>query len=383
MDGGSNSYQNGETGPARRLQAVDLFCGAGGFSLAAFDAGFEVVFAVENDHHAVLTYVENFNKNRGWRTKLYSKSINDLGARELAEKHFNIAECDIVLGGPPCQGFSTHRIKDAGIDDPRNQLVHSYFNFVEALGPRAFLMENVPGILWPRHKDFLDEFSSNATDAGYRLFPPAVLDARDFGVPQRRKRVFILGVRNGVSTVDLTWPPRPTHSNSNGSLSPWVNCREVFSPAPDYDPNDVHMIHGLELVNAFKNTPPNGGSRKDSGRTLPCHRNHDGHKDVYGRIDPGQPGPTMTTACINPSKGRFVHPTEHHGITVRQAARMQTFPEDFVFSGGLIAAGRQIGNAVPVDLGKAILKPLAEWLASSKVQTENFVEDRSMEAISG
>jgi len=116
------------------------------------------------------------------------------------------------------------------------------------------------------------------------------------------------------------------------------------------------MKHGACLVEAFANTPKNGGSRKDSGRVLPCHKKHDGHKDVYGRIDPNIPAPTMTTACINPSKGRFVHPTQNNGITARHAARIQTFPDDFVFHGGLTAAGRQIGNAVPVDLGFALIK---------------------------
>lgn len=382
LDGGSNSYQVSKEDLAKRLNAVDLFCGAGGFSLAAINSGFDVVFAVENDRHAVATYVEYFNNKRGRRTKLYTESINDLRPTELVEKHFAQAECDIVLGGPPCQGFSTHRINDAGIDDPRNRLIHSYFAFVETLRARVFLMENVPGILWPRHKDFLDEFSSNATGAGYRLFPPAVLDARDFGVPQRRKRVFILGVRNDVSTADLIWPPQPTHSNSDETLSPWVNCSDVFSPAPESDPNDIHMNHGHQLVNAFENTPPNGGSRKDSGRTLPCHENHDGHKDVYGRIDPAQPGPTMTTACINPSKGRFVHPTEHHGITPRQAARMQTFPDDFVFSGGLTAAGRQIGNAVPVDLGTALLTTIAQWLLRGDDQSKKHIRESSLSRFS-
>ncbi|MHA6265697.1 DNA cytosine methyltransferase [Aliiroseovarius sp. CAU 1755] len=363
MDGGNNLNRVPADNPINQLQAVDLFCGAGGFSLAAFKAGFHVEFAVENDKYAVDTYRENFIRKRQLRTTLYDGSINDLKPEGLVKKHFSEFGCDIVLGGPPCQGFSTHRINDSGVDDPRNRLILSYFNFVEALQPRAFLMENVPGILWPRHVKFLDEFSSRATEAGYRVFSPSVLDARDFGVPQRRKRVFILGTRNDLPTSALSWPPSPSHSNCDDDLPLWVNCKEVFRETRDQDPNDIHMKHGPELVEAFRNTPLNGGSRKDSGRILPCHEKHDGHKDVYGRIDPGQPGPTMTTACINPSKGRFVHPTEHHGITVRQAARMQTFPDDFAFSGGLTAAGRQIGNAVPVDLGVALLKPIAEWLS--------------------
>jgi DNA (cytosine-5)-methyltransferase 1 len=125
------------------------------------------------------------------------------------------------------------------------------------------------------------------------------------------------------------------------------------------------MQHNAELVEAFKKTPANGGSRHASGRTLACHAKHDGHNDVYGRIDPDKPAPTMTTACINPSKGRFVHPTLHHGITVRQAARIQTFPDDFMFEGGLMAAGEQVGNAVPIILAKCLIEHLKPLLGKS------------------
>src|SRR5690606_25540588 len=157
--------------------------------------------------------------------------------------------------------------------------------------------------------------------------------------------------------------PAQTHGDaksreSNPALLPWTPSKVVFQPAPSGDPNDTHMRHSDQLVETFKATPINGGSRKDSGRVLPCHENHSGHSDVYGRIDPTVPGPTMTTACINPSKGRFVHPTEPHGITARQAARFQTFPDDFVFLGGLMAAGKQIGNAVPIMLGHVLIEQI-------------------------
>jgi DNA (cytosine-5)-methyltransferase 1 len=128
------------------------------------------------------------------------------------------------------------------------------------------------------------------------------------------------------------------------------------------------MQHSQKLVNFFKEVPLNGGSRRDaeSARVLKCHKEHTGHSDVYGRINPNRPGPTMTTACINPSKGRFVHPTEHHGITLRHAARFQTFPDNFVFEGGLMAGGVQVGNAVPVRMGKHLLIPIADALLAQK-----------------
>lgn len=353
--------------PSASLRCVDLFAGAGGFSLAARQAGLEVAAAIEFNAHACATYRANLvNENR--QTKLYESDILKLTPKEVLDAHFTEeAPCDIVLGGPPCQGFSTHRINDSGVDDPRNALVLRYFQYVEVLRPKVFLMENVPGILWPRHGKFLKTFYKQGRKAGYKIRKAVILDARDFGVPQRRRRVFILGVRKDIDFRG-TWPPKPTHcvqstEATRSKLKPWVTAAQVFEvPFLVADSNAIHMDHSQEIVEVFRATPINGGSRNQSGRILPCHEKHTGHKDVYGRIDPNVPGPTMTTACINPSKGRFVHPTENHGITVRHAARFQTFPEDFIFHGGLTAAGQQIGNAVPVLLGQVLLSEIKKGI---------------------
>jgi len=354
---------------SQKLKCVDLFAGAGGLSLAAHQAGIDVVAAVEQDHAACETYRHNLMPLVPGLT-LYEADILDLSPVEVLSSHFKgSSECDIMLGGPPCQGFSTHRIKDAGVKDPRNALILRYFEYVETLRPKVFLMENVPGILWPRHLDFLDAFYQRGRAACYTLFRPQIIDARDYGVPQRRRRVFVLGIRNDVK-FNGQWPPTPTHTEKpdlfqSGELLPWVPASSVFSAASaNDDENLLHMKHTPELIKVFASTPINGGSRRDSGRTLPCHIGHNGHKDVYGRINPGLPGPTMTTACINPSKGRFVHPTENHGITVRHAARFQTFPDSYCFKGGLTSAGKQIGNAVPVLLGKVLLESIAAGLRS-------------------
>jgi DNA (cytosine-5)-methyltransferase 1 len=353
------------------LNCIDLFAGAGGFSLAAQRANLRVVAAVEMDEHACSTYSANLirYKRIATRPTLYPKDILDLKPEVLRNAHFNDGtSCDIVLGGPPCQGFSVHRIKGAGIDDPRNQLVLRYFEFVECLQPKVFLMENVPGLLWPRHRAFLTEFLAESEKAGYRILGPVELDARDYGVPQRRKRVFVLGIHKNVAFDDSVWPPRASHGDENArrkepTLKAWLTAKTVFAKSLDEtDENNIHMVHSQELVEVFKATPINGGSRRDSGRVLDCHQDHDGHTDVYGRINPTLPGPTMTTACINPSKGRFVHPIEHHGITARHAARFQTFPDDFVFKGGITAAGKQIGNAVPVKLGEVLLRTITDGL---------------------
>lgn len=361
-----------EGSDAKTLNCVDLFAGAGGFSLAARRAELEIRLAVEQSKHAVQTYQANLcNVLRP--PIVLAGDIQLMDPEAVRDEAYGPDEpCDLMLGGPPCQGFSAHRLKGSGVADKRNDLIHVYFNFVRAFAPSVFLMENVPGMLWDRHAETLDRFYLQGAQAGYDVQDPVIIDARDFGVPQRRKRVFILGLKRGLNLDDLSWPPKPTHGSpiacdTDTTLQPWRNCAHVFAPAEADDENDIHMKHGNALIEAFKKTPPNGGSRFESGRLLACHDGHDGHKDVYGRIDPSLPAPTMTTACINPSKGRFVHPTQHHGITARQAARIQTFPDNYVFSGGLIAAGVQIGNAVPVELGERLIRHLKPLLLRGRM----------------
>lgn len=343
--------------------ACDVFAGAGGFSLGAHLAGIEVAAAVEWDKYACQTYRKNLIETGLSATRLFEADITKLTpAKVKATCGFDKTPCDILLGGPPCQGFSAHRLNDAGVDDPRNELLLRYFEYVRVLRPVFFLVENVPGLLWPKHKKFLDAFYELADRANYGVLEPKTINAKDFGVPQNRRRVFILGYDRKRLTDVKSWPPKASHvsPNSEDDLPHWVAASVAFKKALPGDPNNMHMKHGPELVEVFEKTPPNGGSRRDSGRVLPCHEDHVGHHDVYGRIDPSVPGPTMTTACINPSKGRFVHPTQHHGITLRQAARLQSFPDWYNFEGGIMAGGKQVGNAVPVDLAKALLKPLRQ-----------------------
>jgi DNA (cytosine-5)-methyltransferase 1 len=345
------------------LCAVDLFAGAGGFSLGAGWAGIDVVAGVENNPHACATYKRNLIDTGFSNGRLFDEDIMCLRPEELMQKSgLSRGRCNVLLGGPPCQGFSKHRLKDAGVDDPRNRLLLRYFDYVEAIQPECFLVENVPGMLWPRHASYLREFYSLAAYHDYAIYDPIVLNAKDFGVPQNRKRVFILGFRTGISSV-YAWPSSLQENSVADAGS--NNSFDVFRPAFPGDPNDIHMHHSKELIEAFARTPPNGGSRFQSGRTLACHQDHSGHYDVYGRINPKLPGPTMTTACINPSKGRFVHPTEPHGITIRQAARFQTFPDWYIFQGGLMSAGEQIGNAVPAEMARHLLRAITSRASSS------------------
>lgn len=353
--------------------AIDLFAGAGGLSLAALNVGADVRAAVENDSHAVETYKRNIVPRCQSAIHVELRDIRKVNWESLLNSaQLASGECDLLLGGPPCQGFSAHRINGAGVGDPRNRLLLSYFEGLKVMRPKAFLVENVTGLLWPRHAAHLRAFLRGCKSAGYSVFDPVVLNARDYGVPQNRKRVFILGFRSDV-VLEIAWPPAPTHFHPESDqvrkrhANPWIAAAEVFDqPLDPDDPNAVHMNHTDDLRRVFASTPKNGGSRSQSNRVLPCHKKHNGHKDVYGRIDPGKPGPTITTGCINPSKGRFVHPTANHAITARHAARFQSFPDDFIFCGGLMAAGQQIGNAVPVRLGEFVINTIATSLRSGR-----------------
>jgi DNA (cytosine-5)-methyltransferase 1 len=359
-----------ESRPRNGLVAIDLFAGAGGFSLGAFRAGFQVAAALEFETKACDTYRKNLIERLQQPTRLVAKDILEVAPEDFRKSaRISSGECDLLLGGPPCQGFSQHRLNGAGENDPRNRLLLRYFEYVEEIRPKFFLVENVPGMLRQSHAEFLTEFYRSARRANYELLDPIILNARDFGVPQNRKRVFIVGRDLKIDVSFPPWPPEKTHGKldekyaDQSRVKPWVSCGSVFTDAVSpNDPNNLHMQHTPELIEVFKSTPANGGSRSESSRVLPCHKKHDGHKDVYGRIDPSKPGPTMTTACINPSKGRFVHPTEHHGITVRQAARIQSFPDWFEFSGGLMASGAQVGNAVPVLLASVLCTHIATQL---------------------
>lgn len=355
------------------LVAVDLFAGAGGFSLGAMLAGLRVVAAVEKDRDACRTYRTNLIDPITDGPELFEEDILEVNPRRLMEA-VGLAPgvCDILIGGPPCQGFSTHRLKGVGIDDPRNRLLLRYFEFVAVLRPKFFLVENVPGLLWPRHEKYLKDFYGKAADIGYAVEVPRQLNARDYGVPQNRKRVFLLGRDTQAPFREVAWPPAASHrapgdvEAGRHGLPSWRVAAEVFStPTPKLDPNERFMKPSLPMVRRFESTPLDGGTRHQSNCTLPCHKGHDGHNDVYGRIKTSVPGPTMTTACINPSKGRFVHPFEHHGITLRQAARFQAFPDWFVFQGGLMSCGAQIGNAVPVEMSRALLRPFVMAAAAA------------------
>ncbi|WP_432468724.1 DNA cytosine methyltransferase [Agarivorans sp. Z349TD_8] len=389
------------------MGVIDLFAGAGGFSLAAHQAGLEVLAAIELDASAAQTYRKNIIERLQQNTHLINGDILKVSPLELRrELGLKQGELQLILGGPPCQGFSSHRINDAGVDDPRNQLLLRYYDFVEEFQPKAFLVENVAGLFWKKHASYLEKFKQLAQANGYIIHFCDTLNAKDYGVPQNRKRAFILGVRKDVGSDELVFPPppgyfSPTSKEAKQGLSTWRTASAVFEPltpqqieeyieqhfrphtlmsdqaarkllqdlefgepVDENDPCNVHMQPTEKMQRRFKSTRLNG-SRIDAGPEfeLKCHANgYGGHKDVYGRVIIHTPTNTITTGCHNPSKGRFVHPWKNHGITLRHAARLQSFPDDFIFTGSSTAQAKQIGNAVPNILGYQLISAILNGL---------------------
>jgi len=171
--------ENGKVAQKKRLTAIDLFAGAGGFSLAAQMCDVDVRAAVEHDFHACATYRANLVDPRTKVPFVLEQDINDVKWPTLLKKaNLSRGECDLLLGGPPCQGFSTHRIKGAGIGDPRNELLARYFECVKAIRPLAFLIENVSGLLWKRHETYLKQLYEAGKRAKYTVLPPILINAK-------------------------------------------------------------------------------------------------------------------------------------------------------------------------------------------------------------
>jgi DNA (cytosine-5)-methyltransferase 1 len=326
-------------------RAIDLFAGPGGLTLGLQRAGFTVVAAVENDALAVSTYRVNHPSVRVW-----DQDIRTLDPLEImSELSLELGDIGLCAGCPPCQGFSTVRTLNGKreVDDPRNDLVAEYVRFVRTLVPRAIMLENVPGLLHDARflaaVEELEGLGYPASD-GTRI-----LNAADYGVAQRRRRLVLLCIRNGSTTLPTECGTRQTVKDAIGELPA---AGASGDPLHDLAENRSERIK--QLIRAI---PADGGGRLDLplDQQLACHRDFDGFKDVYGRMRWDQPAPTITGGCHNPSKGRFLHPTEDRAITLREAALLQGFPPEYHFSldRGKIAAAAMIGNAVPPDLAAA------------------------------
>jgi DNA (cytosine-5)-methyltransferase 1 len=338
---------------------MDLFAGCGGMTRGFVDTGrYTPVFAVEMDEHAAGTYAANF------------------GAEHVVAKRIEEVESfprvDVVIGGPPCQGFSLLNTKGVGLE--RRMLWREYLRALRESEAEAFVMENVPQLIGSAEYEAFKSAAEN--ELGF-VVEGRILNAADYGVPQRRRRAIVIGCRGDR----VSWPEQthfdPAKQIPLGGL-PWRTFADAVKGLPRR-PNGRHWHVGRnprpETIVRYRHVPNDGGDRFQMqasldaaglGHLVPqCWRNKPtGTTDVFGRLYWKRPAYTIRTEFYKPEKGRYLHPSEDRPITIREAARCMSFSDDFVFPAGQkwTEVAKQIGNAVPPLLARAIGSALAEPL---------------------
>jgi DNA (cytosine-5)-methyltransferase 1 len=360
--------------PMTKPTVIDLFAGCGGMTQGFVDAGFDPIAAVEFDLAAAATYAANFGEDH-------------MQFCDIATWRRVIPEADLVIGGPPCQGFSNLGTRDPG--DPRNQLWQEYVRIVRRARPKIFVIENVDRFRASEEFALLRQEVESGTLKDYEIVS-GVLNAADFGVPQRRRRTIVIGSRIGTPTL-----PSPTHSR-DGGLKEWNTVRSAieeipFDTGPTTLPVSTVNFFGETIPGIFKGLdihvgrnpqqrsllrydciPPGGGRFDLPDDLMPkCWlEKPTGTTDVMGRMKWDAPSLTIRTEFFKPEKGQYLHPQwepddpsnrVNRPITHLEAARLQTFPEDFLWCGTKIEIAKQIGNAVPTQLATAIATHLRTY----------------------
>lgn len=346
------------------MRLIDLFAGCGGLTEGFRQAGFDPVLAVEWDRSAAATYSENFGDH----------VICD----DIAMVPDNVfTGVDAVVGGPPCQGFSNLGARNP--DDPRNLLWREYARVVRLARPAVFVLENVPQFLKSDQFSMLLEWSQDGPLQGYEL-TAGVLNAADYGVPQRRRRAIVIGSRRGSPSLPLS-----SHGRDN-PVAPWATVRDAFAGIPfetgptvlparrlesgiggPFKVTELHLSRRPQEMSMrrYELVPPGGGRFDLPDHLLPnCWRNKPtGTVDVMGRMEWDKPSLTIRTEFFKPEKGRYLHPQwdihdpdkcVNRSISHWEAARLQSFPDDYVWCGSKIEIAKQIGNAVPPLLAEAV-----------------------------
>ncbi|MGZ8910681.1 MAG: DNA cytosine methyltransferase [Methylococcaceae bacterium] len=332
------------------IRVIDFFSGCGGTSKGFELAGLNILAAIDSDKDAALTYRNNFPKSI-----FYCQDIRELETDTIASNILSKSEGPILFCGcAPCQPFSKQK-KDKSNQDARISLLLEFLKFIKFFLPEYVFVENVPGLqnvygkLGPFDK-FVSELEKNQYHVEFK-----VISSQDYGVPQKRRRLVLIATRLGKISF-----PLPTHGE--GRINPkYTTVADKIRHLPPIEAGEIHNLDSnhraakLSPINLkrIKSTPEGGDRRHWSAdMQLNCHKGYIGHSDVYGRMRWESPASGLTTRCISYSNGRFGHPEQNRAISVREAACLQTFPEDFVFSGNLNSMAKQIGNAVPVELAR-------------------------------
>jgi DNA (cytosine-5)-methyltransferase 1 len=345
----------------KRVLGVDLFSGCGGVSRGFINAGIDVRVGVDSEGAFKSTYELN---NRGAR--FHHKSIREIRGCELAEMlSLGDDDCLIVASCAPCQPFSLKNGSRMKREDERADLSFETLRLIRELkaigvGIAGLFFENVPEF---SKSEVWKTINYELRDIGFNISIPdrVILNCADYGVPQFRRRFVGIGVHEDFFYGHLRFPNR-THGPG---LLPYVTVSDCISDLPEIRHGESHskisnhQARRLDDINLrrIKSVRHDGGSRADFPEelVLACHKKFQGHMDVYGRMRLSEPSPTITTRCTSITNGRYGHPTQDRGISLREAARLQSFPDDFVFYGSSLELNaRMVGNAVPVRLSEVI-----------------------------
>lgn len=367
-----------------KVKVIDLFAGCGGLSSGFLKDGFLVDKAVEFDEKIANIYKVNHPS-----VEVIVDDIKNIDHSEI----FKNGDADVIIGGPPCQGFSMAgaRIREGFIDDPRNYLFKHYFNVVKTVKPKVFVMENVKGIMTMQNGKIFQEIIRIFQDKDildgqpYKLYYQ-VVKAVDFGIPQKRERVIIIGTT--IDNVDFkglwkltrkqiiqecpTYFDKVTVRDAIGNMPSATEDGDVINPTPETEyqrylssssdviKNHIQTKHSKTAIDRMK--------KIDNGQNFTALDENikSVHSGAYGRLCWDEQAPTVTTRFDTPAGGRFIHPVKNRTLTPREAARIQSFPDDFIFCGNKTTVCKTIGNAVPPKISYFLAKLVRNILETEK-----------------
>lgn len=355
----------------RTFQVIDLFCGAGGMSLG-FDSisrsapFFEILGGCDIDQEALETYTRNLNAP-GVSADVREMADSDRAISNFLEKIGSRDEKKplVLIGCAPCQGFTSHRKKNWSKKDVRNTLITAFATVAARLKPDCVVMENVPEMLSEKYWEYFRKARDILQASGY-VVKQGIYNAAEFGVPQERFRSIVIAMKSDFEMPETTVPP-----------SKFSTVRDAIEDLPKIepgspDPNDaMHRCanHRKTTIETIKAVPKDGGNRPPGAGPDSLDR-FDGYSDVYGRLAWDKPAITITHYARNPASGRFVHPEQHRGLTMREAAALQSFPNWFEFVGSFDSVFKQIGEAVPPKMACGIAASVLKNLISDDVSEE-------------
>ena len=386
-----------------RMKVMDLFCGTGGFSKGFENTGvFSVVYGID----MLPVAVETFRRNHAGAVAL-GADIREVRLGSVSSQiGLTRGEVDVIVGGPPCQGFSSIRpFRSAKEDDPRNSLFEEFAGHVNFFRPRAFVMENVVGLATHNQGSTIEQIQECFDGIGYTS-DWRIVNAAHFGVPQKRERLVMIGAQHGGGPKF----PAPTHSGEFRTIGVRDPARRLLPPPTDQPglfacdepklPSAITVIEAIcdlppvrsgESVDRYDLPPQNdyqAARRRRSQRlelhvatdhskrmlevirhsgsnisSVPPHLISSGFSSCYSRLDPDEPAVTLTVNFVHPASNKCIHPVQDRALTLREGARLQSFDDDFSFAGSRTQTAKQIGNAVPPLLGQAIAEAVIDMLS--------------------